>query len=244
MTISAKFFRGDAPSDVPLGSTVSPMPSASTWMAPGIYSYLGQVYDCREEGLYRFLNDANGTCTNRVSIKSSGLADLYKVLSGVCWNHVHGIDDNAVDYQVMSNTGMTRKWRAQCGFIAGLMVWVLPQFGIPARTKNPSAVAPLNGWDDGHIVLETQHGADWRMWDMTNARYFRNSSGKHLSTAEVVAAVNANQFDSLQQEFLCSQARVNSDTISGIDLSVCNDMRFLTQEQQSAWYKRIFRSVA
>jgi hypothetical protein len=244
MTITARFFRGETPADVPLGSNVAAMPTASTWLAPGIYTYQGQVYDCREEGLYRFFNETNGSCFNRLVIKGSGQADLYKVLSGVCWNHVHGIDDNATDYQLMSNAGMTRKWRAQCGYIVGLMTWVLPQFGIQARAKNPSAVSPLNGWDDGHIVLETLHGSDWRMWDMTTGRFFRNGAGKHLSTAEVVAAVNAGTFDALQQEFLCSRWRFESDTIYGIDLSIYGDMRFMTPEQQASWYKRLFRTVA
>ncbi len=245
MTITAKFFRDDTVADVPIGSAVAAMPTVSTWLSPGIYTYSGQVYDCREEGLYRFFNGENGNCINRIVMKGAGQADLYKVLSGVCWNHVHGTDDNATtDYQVMSNFGMTRKWRAQCGIIVGLMVWLLPQFGIPARAKNPSAVSPLNGWDDGHIVLETQHGSDWRMWDLTNARYFRNSSGKHLSTSEVVSAVNSNQFEGLDAVFLCSRWRYNSNTVSGIDLSIYGDMLVLTPEHQTAWYKRIFRTVS
>lgn len=245
MTQIAKFFQGATVVPAPVGAVSSPLPVGSVWLAPGFYTYDGVVYDCREEGLYRFVNASNGTAQNRISIKSGGQADLYKVLSGVCWNHVHGSDDNGVtDYQAVSNAGMTRKWRSQCGYISGLMAWALPLFGYTSRTRNPSTTSAQNGWDDGHIVLETQHGSDWRMWDMTNACYFRNTSGKHLSTAEVVSAVNGGVFDDLTKVVLCPQRRFNSDTVGGIDLSIYGDMVQLTEAEQTTWYKRVFQQVS
>ena len=243
MTILAKKFDGAGAAPVATSSPAMALPTGSVWMATGLYSYGGQVFDCTEEGLYRFFNPTTGATTSRLALKNfTGGANLYKVLEGVCWNHVHGAQDTGTSWQAMSNAGMARKWRAQCGTIVGLMVWALNQFGFTARSRNPTTLEPLNGYDDGHVVLETQHGSDWRMWDLTNGVWYRNASGKHLSTTEFVQAVTAG--GALPEAvLLCPFRQNNSDTTGAIDLAVYGDMKTLTPAEREAWVRRIFQSV-
>ncbi len=241
--IIAKHLVDDCERDVEASHAPLPLTMTSAWMKTGVYSYAGGVYDCTEEGLYLFWDDATGTAQNRIALADfTGGADLYKVLSGVCRNHVHGTDHNGMDYQIMSNSGMARRWSAQCGYIVGLCVWALTQFGFAARSRNPETLEPKNGYDDGHVVLETLHGGQWRMWDMSSGVWFRDWNGKHLSTAEVVAAVNAGG-DLPEAISMCPLTRFDSDAVGGIDLALYGFMRQRTPAMREAWVRRIFQSV-
>lgn len=243
MSIVAKRLVGQTETDLQAGPAAIPLPMGSAWMKAGVYSYAGKSYDCTEEGLYIFWNDDNGTAQNRIVLKDfAGGADLYKVISGVCWNHVHGTDHNGWEYQLMSNSGMARRWSAQCGYIVGLLVWALPQFGFTARSRNPRTLEPTNGYDDGHVVLETLHDGAWRMWDLSSGIWFRDAAGKHLSTAEVAAAVNAGG-DLPDIKSLCPLWRFDSDAVGGIDLSIYGFMRHRTPELRERWIRRIYQSV-
>jgi hypothetical protein len=239
-----KHFVGNVARDLTTGVAPGPLPMVSIAMSTGIYSFAGRTWDCTEEGLYTFFNPANGTAQNRLAFTNfTGGADLYKILSGVCWNHVHGTDHNGLPWQTMSDIGRTRKWSAQCGAIAGLIAWLLPQCGFTARTRNPMTLLPRNGVDDGHIVLETLHAGQWRMWDLTDGVYYRDATGKHLSTSELVTIVNAGAPlpEAVQ---MCPERSIDSDAAGAIDLQIyCRFMKH-TPEQKEAWVRRIYQSIA
>lgn len=240
MAFTAKYFCNDTVTPVTVVSGGFAMPTGSAFMVPGVYVYGGVSYDCTTQGLYRFLDNSNGAVLNRI-VTNGANTDLYKMMSAVSWNHVHGMDDNSYDYQTVFNAGRYRKWRSLCGYIAGSMVWLLPQLGINARLRNPLARPPHNGWDDGHFVFETQHGADWRMWDITNKTWFRDSNGKHMSGNEVVAAINAGNFPEMVR--LAPSQVFNSQTNVGIDMSISGDMYLRTDADRQAWYTRVFQTI-
>lgn len=249
MTIRAKFFAGDGYRDVAEVPMTSPAPAAinpgTAWLTAGVRSFGGKVWDCSEEGLYIFYNMVTNQAVHRVAARNwTGGADLYKVFSGVCWNHVHGTDHNHLSgsWQTLSNAGALRKWAAQCGVIAGLMAWIAPQMGFPARVRSVQTLAPLNAGDDGHVVFETQHGGQWRMWDISSGCWYRDAAGKHLSTTEIVAIVNAGgPFPEVMS--LCPRPRADSDMAGHIDLSAYVLFHLDTPADREAWVRRIFQSV-
>lgn len=241
--MTAKFFCFDEVSDAPVvASGGTTMPTGSAYLATGVWTYGGKTYDMSREGLYRIPYGAGGTF-NRIVYGAT--LDLYTLLSAIGWNHVHGTDDNHTGYQSISNAGMTRMWRSQCGFIAGMCAWLIPQFNsgaIQARTRNVETLGTKNGYDDGHIILETQHGGVWRMWDMTNGCYFRDALGVHMSTAAFVAQI-AGGGTFPEKVILTPDKRVNSQSVGVLDLRAYCDVHLRTEAQKEAWYRRIFQRV-
>lgn len=235
----AKFFLFDEVSDVPLAPSGAAMPTGSAFLAAGNYSYGGVNWDMTRPGLYRFLFP-NGVMFNRVVYGSP--LDLYELFSAMSWNHVHGTDDNHSDYQVSCNNGRYRHWRMQCGFVAGLCAWLMPQFGVSTRVVNAVTLATKNGFDDGHIVFETYHSGAWRMWDLTNGVYFRDSNGVHLSTAAFIAQIaGGGAFPEVVS--LSDGHKINSQTAGTIDLLAYWQMLLRRPDQREAWYRRIFQSI-
>ena len=96
-------------------STLSPVASctgtnlpASAFMVPGNYCFNGQVYDCTQSGLYCFWR-GNDTAIEARIVHNTNLYDL---LSGVAWHHIHGVEDEYLwsafssDLQSLLNVGM------------------------------------------------------------------------------------------------------------------------------------------
>ena len=243
MTI-AKFMLLDEESDIPVSLVAgSALPYGSTFMAAGHYVVNGITYDCTRQGLYRWYNPA-GQYLNRIVIGYNSALDVYALISAISWNHVHGSQTEYGDYQTISNVGRYRRWVMRCGYAAGLVNWLLPQIGGPAvRIVNVSTTGPKNGVDDGHVIVETQHGTEWRMWDLTNGCYFRNSVGKHMSSSELISWFTANPTGMPEEVRLKSSMRVSSDVGGSLDLALYWEDFLATPAQVEAWYRRIFQSI-
>lgn len=229
----------------PSGGTA--MPLGSVCMTRGIYTLYGQTWDCTRDGLYIFRDPAKSFFVHRIVTPWGQPTDVYSLLSAVSYNHVHGVVDESNDYQAMSNNGIYRRWRLRCGYIAGLCAWLLPQshIGIPSRVRNVTTLGPKNGFDDGHLVLETQHGAEWRMWDMTNGCYFRDSAGRHMSTSEFISWLNANPSGMPSKTMLSPLlSKWGSDVAPGYNWDYGRQGRLWDDPVYSeAWYRRIFQSI-
>jgi hypothetical protein len=250
---ATKFLVFDEAGEVPAGTGGAPMPIGSAYMPPGHYLLQGQSWDCTRPGLYRFkLSDNPGGAShpyvlNRIVCTWSGQADVYALLSAVCHHHIHASQDEGLDWQIMSNRGIYGKWRARCWVIVGLMVWTLPQFGVQARAVNIATTLPRNHYDDGHFVLETLHGTEWRMWDLTMGCYWRNAAGRHLSTSEFIAHIASGgplpercDLDPGDRRFQTDVVPVGSHRL---DMGLYNEMCSGSPEQQEAWLRRIFQTI-
>jgi len=220
------------------------LPMTSVMMAPGIYQFEGSGYDCRQAGLYLFMKDA---ITAPIYARLVYANDIYGLLSGVSWHHVHGVADEGMTGQTLSNAGMAHKWRLRCGAIADLMLWLLPQLNLSVRKVSALTTGPTNGIDDGHIMFEvnlgTSQNPDWRMWDITNGCYFNDSQGNHLSLGEIISAGVQN----------CIRVPIDGDEKRGSDIIIAPnsnwwcmpsyaDLKLSTEAELMAWYARIFQS--
>lgn len=240
--VFAKFFCLDEESDVPAAASGAAMPFGSAFMLPGNYSLGGQSWDCNRTGLYRFMVKGEQFIRNRIVIGSP--LDPYELISAISWNHVHGVADETTNMQALSNVGRYHRWRLRCGYIVDLAVWLLPQVGITGRRVNPYTLETQNGFDDGHVVLETLHGSEWRMWDFTNSCYWRNAQGKHLSTAEFIAHI-ANDGPMPTKHLLDGDipANANGVPVTGGKLDLGLYMEHHIRRNEEAWFRRIFQAV-
>jgi hypothetical protein len=240
----AKFMLLDEESDIPVSLVVGgALPYGSAFMAAGHYVVNGITYDCTRQGLYRWWNPT-GQFINRIVIGYNSALDVYALISAISWNHTHGTGTEQGDYQTISNVGRYRKWVMRCGYAAGLVNWLLPQVGGPGvRIVNVSTTGAKNGFDDGHVVVETRHGAEWRMWDLTNGCYFRNSAGKHMSSSDLISWFSANPTGMPEEVRLDADMRVSSDVGGSLDIGLYWKYMLETPVQVEAWYRRIFQSI-
>lgn len=245
-----KFYCGETVQDIQLaapGAAYAAMPFGSAYMYSGNYELDGQVWDCNAPGLYRFKVEAEQFFRLRIVLGPMGAADLYAIVSAMCWNHVHGAEDESSNLQAVSNKGKYQRWRLRCGVIAALAAWLLPQVGFTARTVNVSTTGPKNGYDDGHIVLEVLHAGQWRMFDMTNGCYWTDSSGNHLSTAQFInhIAGGSPMPQKIRLDGDDSRWQVSPIAMSGgvLDLGLYGAMVIGDPSQQEAWLRRIFQAI-
>ncbi len=232
-----KRFHTSAPGvTVPEVAATAQLPNWSSCVTPGIYLFNGKGYDLSVSGLYRFWDGGNSAIQSRLVMAPGG---IYDFLAGVSWHHTHGVEDETSNYQLMCNGGMFHKWRLRCGAIAGLMKWLLPQYGYQCRLINLLTLEAKNGIDDGHIVFEVFHDNKWKLWDITHGCYYR-LNGAHLSAAEIIAAGVLN----------CERVMLDADENFGASLSgnFClgsyADLMLGTPAEIDAWFARIFQSWA
>lgn len=227
-------------SDIPLASGAGVIPDASTFMAPGLYKVGGVGYDCRRQGLYRWLY--NGQFVQRIVSSEAGACDLKKLLSSISWNHVPGNQTEWNDHQAIFDAGRYRRWVMRCGQIVALMGSLLPQLGFQTRAVTVITTGPLNGYDDGHTVLETKHGSEWRMWDMTSGCYFKDAAGKHMSTADLVALLNSGA-PMPERVNLKTEITYSSDCAGYLDMGLYGAYTFGTPQRIEEWYRRVFQVI-
>ena len=246
MSNLAKFFCLDESSDVPVSASSGPLITTfSAFLWPGIHQFSGVNYDCSRQGLYRFKAPGNAFYVNKVCwAQNKADVDVYALMSAIQWNHVHGVADNNYSHQATANAGIYRKWRSQCGYIAAFAGWLVGVGTLlSSRMVNVSTAGPKNGYDDGHVILETSHSDGWRMWDLTNGCYFRNSSGKHLSTSEFIAHIASNGPMPEKVKLDGNDRRWQSESAGSLDLGLYGEFEMGTPEQVEAWYRRIFQSI-
>jgi hypothetical protein len=237
----AKFYVHDEVSPILPATGGTAMPFGSAYMVPGIYTLGGQSWDCTRPGLYRFKLANEAFFRQRIVLNS----DIYALMSAICHNHAHGSADEGLAYQDMSNRGRFTRWRLRCGVIAGMVNWLMPQIGNTSRVVNVSTNGPLNGYDDGHIVLETRHGTEWRMWDFTSGCYWRDANGVHLSVAGFISWLQNNPGLPLQVMLDPGPPRWDVEVVNvngtPLDLGLYGDE--VISQNPEIWFRRIFQKI-
>jgi len=240
----AKYFINETTEDLTPTTGGTPLPGGSTFMLPGVYTLGGQSWDCTRAGLYRFKMENEAFFRNRIVAGSP--PDLYAVVSAVCWNHIHGSADDVIgNLQPVSDKGRFFVWRMRCGYIGNFMAWLLPQYGMTVRQVGVSTLGPTNGYDDGHQVLEVFHGGKWKMFDITNGRYWKDANGAHMSTSEFIAAIAGGApmpecvlLDGKQRRW--DHEGVPNGTL---DMGLYGELCIGTEAQMEAWIRRIYQKV-
>lgn len=241
----AKFYLFENEEDlIPTTGGTAVLPGGSTFMLPGVYTLGGQSWDCTRAGLYRFKQENEVFFRNRIVAGSP--VDLYAVVSAVCWNHIHGAADEVIgNQQPVSDRGRFFVWRMRCGYIGNFMSWLMPQFGFTVRQVGVSTLGPTNGYDDGHQVLEVFHGGKWKMFDITNGRYWKDANGVHMSAAEFIAAIAGGAPMPETVKLDGKQRRWDHEAVPGgtLDMGLYGELCIGTEAQMEAWIRRIYQKI-
>lgn len=246
MTIIATRYLNETETPIPVvaGPATVAWNSGGFGQLPGVLNYGGTLYDCTQNGLISFHNTATGITENRpmwLGVGASGQAlidAIYGWVSAICWMHIHGTGDEGNTGLGLANWMKLHSARLRCGYITDFMSYIMPQVGVSTQRIQWLTTGPLNGYDDGHICPQLYFGGKWRMFDMSNGRYFTDSNGVHLSAAEILSLGIQN----------CTHVRIDADRDHSPSPAgnICYGWYWRNQRKQPsdllAWYQRIFQS--
>jgi hypothetical protein len=163
----------------PLDRKARPLPNVLL-IKPGVYSVDGQTYDVRE-GLFRVFRP-NGSGEQRVVFKD----DKELLIESLTWIKSHGDINDDLFLEQLRSRAKTHKLVITCGTASKLIQSLLRDAGIESRIVVTMTLEKLNGYDNGHTMLEVNLGGKWVLYDFDNNVYFEN--GHPLSFEEFIAA--------------------------------------------------------
>lgn len=248
---AGRFTRSGATDILTVGSPQA-LPGPLT-ISQGVYTIGSDSYDCRNfQGLLRVML-ASGQAVNRIVYKD----DLYALLSGFAWLHVHGYSDEPVAGENWDTSWITRmgtlaksqSLRLRCGHISRFVSWFLQYLGFQVRTVRwltmvDPAGQPWQGIDEGHISIEVFYNGAWRNFDPDLHIFFTDCAGNHLNAKGVPAAVASGDF---KMESLSRNAAYTIEPAqSGVyNLTPWSELAFVRDSEPigESWIKRTCQAV-
>lgn len=148
--------------EIAVGAAASPDSLPATMVvAPGVYTALGRQIDMATEGLYRITNFA-GSSVQVISYAS----DIDALIRGIAWLSQHGdADDDSTSAATSLARARTRTVSHTCGDVGPMAQAILTQAGVQSRVVNGLTMQPLNGYDNGHTLLEIIADEQWCLID-------------------------------------------------------------------------------
>lgn len=184
------YFNGGTSKEVlPVNKRTELSLSDSLIQLPGLYQYNEFVYDCSQEGLYRFINP--GIDTSQRIVYENNIPSL---LSSIAWITAHGTADESLSIENMTRRAKTSKLRLRCGYITtwamSLLQSVGLRYGYDYRVARCLTGETPNGYDDGHVMIEVKVNGSWGLWDLDNNMIFKKD-GVQLNLKELITLIPA-----------------------------------------------------
>jgi hypothetical protein len=110
---------------------------------------------------------------------------------------------------------------------------------------NVHATKELNGYMDGHFVVETYTSGAWRMWDLTNGRYFVDAVGNHMSTAALISQLSKEGAAFPTAVRLDTANHSSSSASVGVppyDYGLFGEIFLNPTVNLEAWYRHVFEN--
>ena len=182
------------PDPVPVPTAAAGLPAAELpgdlVVPPGVYGVHGQVYECRQDGLYRFFSPGTGNLQRVVY----GGGETYGLMSGLCWLHTHGGRDDFKADEALLRIALQEKLVMTCGPFSNFVTRLLPRFGVRIRTVAVKTLLDRNGYSDGHVLTEVNLDGRWIVFDPDPHLFYRHR-GRRLSLFELVPRVQAGDYE-------------------------------------------------
>ena len=201
-------------------------------ISPGRYRVHGRTYHLDHEGLYRFIIPGQD---NQQRIVYQG--DVFSLLSAICWICSHGARDNARTHAELCRMAMTEKIIVTCGNLSQFALDLLAGLGVPLRRVAGTTLQELNGYNNGHQLLEVWLDGRWTLVDLDTKRFFVRR-GKRLNLMEFCHAVITGDY---RFELISAAIplAVGLFTVQGFDYGLWMEGAFTGDSALRAWYRRV-----
>jgi hypothetical protein len=151
--------------------SASPLPGGLV-IAPGVYTFNGQNYDCTAEGLYKFWTPMTAS-QNRIVYQSN----IDVLMSSISWLCVNGRADEALTISQKTNAATNSKLRMLCGKTVEWARALCSSLGVQARTARTLTASTPTNYYDGHVMIEVFVSGKWKLFDLANGNTYENTTG-------------------------------------------------------------------
>ena len=208
---------------------------------PGRYKVNGKLYDCENEGLYRFVYPFKNN-QQRIVYKRTLLA----ILSGIAWIASHGNSDNSKSLDQLTSEALKSKLSINCGPISSWANYLLNDVGVKSRKVGALTLEEWNSYDNGHAMIEVYRGkhGGWELYDLDNNGYFTHN-GSMLSLIDFVKCVNLGEYEIND---IANDIRLDvsgmKHKMSGYDFALFSESAVFAESgggKLRKWYKRVIQ---
>jgi hypothetical protein len=203
---------------------------------PGIYHMNGVNVDMRKEGLYRILFPLS---TNVQAIVYEN--DPLMLISSLSWIITHGGAYDGLSDDSLTSIAKNAKLYVTCERAVNFVMHTISALGIKTRLIQGLSIEKLNGYDDGHVIMEVWVPAydKWILVDVDNNALFKATHNEgYLNLVEFKDALDS---DNLQIVPLALDTKVDASQFKEGDYSFAflSEMQSSTPEMLKSWYKRV-----
>lgn len=226
---SYRCYAGQTDPIYPVSSGVTESLSETLLQKPGFVEIDGQVFDLREDGVYRFyrlpsISEQRMVCTG-------GSASLLKMLSYL-W--VYGNQDKNLSQDRIFKVLSKRSVSCACTALSAQSQKIMAMLGIEARIISGMSNEVWGGQDDGHTLLELYHNGQWVMYDPSLGCLFSHE-GQPLS----LRAFKNKDIDQIDLIYPAIQVRRGSFYNKKYNYDFWVDERVLSETSLRQWYKHV-----
>ena len=205
----------------------------------GTYSIYENVYDLKNEGLYRFVFPG---VENSQRIVYDG-KNIENLLSAISWIYTHGNSDSGKSFDELNQKAMQSKIYGLCDTISIWLLDTLREQNISSRLVQTMTLDEWNSYDNGHTMIEIYRDdlRKWVVYDLDNNAFF-TYNGKPLSLVEFVNHVQHNDY---KITFLASDAKMDISNFKRIndayDYAFVAESVMANEDTLRNWYSRIIQ---
>ncbi len=205
-------------------------------MQPAVYNVHGQGFHFDREGVYRIISPTQQL--QRIVYRE----DLIKLLSSISWVVAHGISDERRSIEVLIEKAKTRKLYLACGRNVQFAQTILSQHGYAARQVSLFASNHLDGFSDGHVMLEVydDRNTRWVLVDFDLNSLFLKPDGGFASFLDLI-----DHLEGLERISLSADVALDLSGFKAIaegkpyDLSLFAESTYTTAEGIATFHKRV-----
>jgi len=164
---------------------------------PGCYTLFDRAYECRDTGIYRFFCPPKHNIQRVVIDKDDPVSSALLLACIAC----RGNRDDALSYEKAEKKAMRSLLALTCGPLSMLIQNLLQRHGIRSRIVHAHTLERLNGYNDGHILLEVwiPDNNCYIVVDVDKKAFFTSVSGKQLSLFELTYIVYSRCFFGIER---------------------------------------------
>lgn len=188
-----------------------------------------------QEGLYCYANHNLNMNLNTIIFQK----DVITLISSLCQLTSHGYLDEKITVDEKKQKILKQKLSLTCGYTVVFVSDILNEYGIENRIIYLLTSKDINGYSDGHIVLEVKINGEWILFDLTLKRYFKYKK-KYLNC--LLLTEKDIDFKSLKSISLSSQNDLidsqNSIYTNGVNYNFLSNYTFNHVEE---YYDRVYQ---
>ncbi len=205
----------------------------------GTYSIYENVYDLKDEGLYRFVFPG---VENSQRIVYDG-KNIENLLSAISWIYTHGNSDSGKSFEELNEKAMHSKIYGICNTISFWILETLQEQNVPSRLVQTMTLDEWNTYDNSHTMIEVyRHDLEkWVVYDLDNNAFF-TFNDIPLSLVEFTNHVQNNDYDI---RYLASDTKIDISNFKSDENNY--DYAFVVESISSNedtlrnWYERIIQ---